>query len=106
MGKGKYEPTPLDRARDELFSHIQRCGVLDAEPTQREEWLEETMEYLAEKYAELSPSELEQLRDMGRRYCSPAIPHGDKDARDVHGALAEGAVGPENDAERSEVGAA
>lgn len=80
---GKYEPTELDRARDELFSHIQRCGVLEAEEDQRVEWFEDTIEYLAERYTELTPSDLAALREMGERYCSPAIPHGDTDARDM-----------------------
>lgn len=82
MGKGKYEPTTLDRARDELFSHIQRCGVLQAESEQQTEWLEETLEYLAERYPDLSRDEVVELRTMGERYCSPAIPHGEVDARE------------------------
>lgn len=83
MGKGKYEPSTLDRARDELFSHIQRCGVLEAEGQQQTEWLEDTLEYLAERYPDLSGKEMEELRTMGQRYCSPAIPHGKVAAEDV-----------------------
>lgn len=82
MGKGKYEPTTLDRARDELFSHIQRCGVLQAESQQQTEWLDETLEYLAERYPDLDRGEVDELRAMGERYCSPAIPHGKVDARE------------------------
>jgi hypothetical protein len=63
----------IDRARDELFSHIQRCGVLDAEEEQRDEWLDDTIEYLAERYPQLSRDDLTALRIMGQRYCSPAI---------------------------------
>ena len=106
MGRKKYEPTDLERARDELFSHIQRCGVLEAEAQQREEWLGDTVDYLAERYPELSGSELEELKDIGRRYCSPAIPHGQATADDVHGELADGELGETSDEERSEVGAA
>lgn len=106
MGRKKYEPTDLERARDELFSHIQRCGVLDAETKQREEWLSDTTDYLAERYPELSGSDLEELKNIGRRYCSPAIPHGDSTAADVHGSLAAGEPVPTNDEEISEVGAA
>lgn len=102
MGKQKFEPTELDRARDELFSHIQRCGVLEAETEQRDEWLADTIEYLAERYPELSASDLEDLKKIGRRYCSPAIPHGEATAEDVHDEL-EGEPGED---ERSEVGAA
>ncbi|MGH7541028.1 MAG: hypothetical protein ACRELC_08520 [Gemmatimonadota bacterium] len=90
MGKRKYEPTTLDRARDELFSHIQRCGVLEAEEEQRFEWLSDTVEYLAERYPDLGREELAKLRTMGERYCSPAIPHGEKVASDVWDDAAEG----------------
>ena len=106
MGKKRYEPTDLDRARDELFSHIQRCGVLEAEVEQREEWLRDTVDYLAERYPGLSAEDLAELKNIGRRYCSPAIPHGKATAEDVHGPLAAGQVGDQNDEERSEVGAA
>lgn len=106
MGRKKYEPTDLERARDELFSHIQRCGVLEAETDQREEWLADTIDYLAERYPELSASDLDELKNIGRRYCSPAIPHGEATAADVHGALAEGELAEASDEERSEVGAA
>lgn len=68
--------TILDNARDELFSHIQRCGVLRAMPEQQAEWLEDTMSYLAESFPTLSPGELSELREMGERFCQPAIPHG------------------------------
>lgn len=63
----------IDRARDELFSHIQRCGVLDAEEEQRDEWLDDTIEYLSERFPRLSRDDLKALRMMGQRYCSPAI---------------------------------
>ncbi|MFQ5690456.1 MAG: hypothetical protein ACE5HQ_09320 [Gemmatimonadota bacterium] len=76
MAKGKFESTDLERARDELFSHIQRCGVLEVEEEQRVEWLDDTVEYLSERYPRLSKADLEQLKLMGDRYCSPAIPHG------------------------------
>ena len=106
MGRGKYEPTVLERARDELFSHIQRCGVLEAEEDQRAEWLEDTIEYIAERYPELGASDLNELRTMGERYCSPAIPHGKAHAEDAWAdqglADAPGAEGTES----SEVSAA
>lgn len=83
MGKGKYEPTDLERARDELFSHIQRCGVLGATADQQEEWLDDTIEYLTERYPALNRKELAELRKLGERYCRPAIPHGDTDAEEA-----------------------
>lgn len=83
MGKGKYEPTDLERARDELFSHIQRCHVLDATPDQQEEWLDDTVEYIAERYPALDRKGLSKLRKLGERYCRPPIPHGDVDAEEA-----------------------
>ena len=73
MAKDSRSSSTIDRARDELFSHVRRCGVLDAEDEQRDEWLDDTVEYLAERYPELSRDDLDALRMMGQRYCSPAI---------------------------------
>lgn len=83
MGKGKYEPTAFEHARDELFSHIQRCGVIEAEFDQRAEWLDETMEYLTDRYPELSNQQIGELKKIGLRYCNTPIPHGDTDAREI-----------------------
>ncbi len=82
MGKGKYEPTDLERARDELFSHIRRCDVLQATPQQQEEWLDDTIEYLTDRYPALDRKDLAELRQLGDRYCRPPVPHGDVDARE------------------------
>jgi len=65
-----------DRARDELFSHINRCGVLQAADKDQEQWLEETMEYLGERYPDLSEADLKELYTVGLRFCRPAIAHG------------------------------
>lgn len=73
---GKHEYTTLDRARDELFSHIQRCDVLQAAEEHQTEWLDETMEFMKERYPDLTQLQLAQLEAMGRRYIRPAIPHG------------------------------
>jgi hypothetical protein len=72
-----------DRARDELFSHINRCGVLDAENEAQEHWLKETMEYLGERYPDLSDADLQELYTVGLRFCRPAIAHGKDAAPDV-----------------------
>ncbi len=69
----------LARARDELFSHIHRCGVLQADEAQQQEWMGETIDYMAERYPDLGEAELAQLREIGLRFCSPAIPHGRQD---------------------------
>ncbi len=65
-----------DRARDELFSHINRCGVLQAAEDEQKHWMDETMEYLGERYPDLSDSDLKELYAVGMRFCRPAIPHG------------------------------
>ena len=78
MGTNSYSPSSLERARDELFSHIRRCGVLEAELDQREEWLADTVGYLAERYPDLSDADLQDLYAVGMRFCQPAIPHGRK----------------------------
>jgi hypothetical protein len=76
LSRGKQQQTTLDLARDELFSHIQRCGVLDAEDTERTEWMSDTVEYLRERYPALSEGEVTELEAIGHRYCQPAIPFG------------------------------
>ena len=68
----------VTRARDELFSHINRCGVLQAEGDDQQHWMEETIDYLAERYPDLSDSDLQDLHSVGIRFCQPAIPHGRK----------------------------
>ena len=80
MGSSKYKPTSLEMARDELFSHIRRCGVLEAESEERAEWMKDTVGYLGERYPDLSETELAELAEIGTRYCQPAIPHGPVDA--------------------------
>ena len=66
----------MDLARDELFSHIRRCGVLEAENAERTEWMQDTVGYLGERYPDLSQTDLAELSEIGHRYCRPAIPHG------------------------------
>ena len=61
------------RARDELFSHIHRCGVLKATAEQQTEWMEDTMEFMAERYPELSKEQMGELRTIGLRFCQPVI---------------------------------
>ncbi|HSR41928.1 MAG TPA: hypothetical protein VLL48_07145 [Longimicrobiales bacterium] len=65
-----------ERARDELFSHINRCGVLDASSDDQKTWMDETIEYLAERYPDLSDADLKELYGVGIRFCKPPIPHG------------------------------
>lgn len=71
-----HRTTEFDIARDELFSHIHRCGVLKASEEQRAAWLEDTKSYLGERHPNLSSAELDELSEIGERFCRPAIPHG------------------------------
>jgi hypothetical protein len=75
--KSRGQTTDLDRARDELFSHIHRCGVLRATPEQQVEWMDDTMDYMAERYPDLSAEGLGELRAIGLRFCQPVINTGE-----------------------------
>ena len=66
-------PSFVDQARDELFSHILRCGVTEAEPEHQKEWMDDTMQYLGERYPDLSEAELAQVRVLGERFCKPVV---------------------------------
>ncbi|HCK34775.1 MAG: hypothetical protein MK117_02975 [Gemmatimonadetes bacterium] len=69
MGKEKL----LERARDELFSHINRCGVLKAVEGEQRQWMDETIDYIRERYPDLSEVDLSGLHEIGTRFCQPAI---------------------------------
>ncbi|MGE0552000.1 MAG: hypothetical protein AB7R55_01095 [Gemmatimonadales bacterium] len=69
-------PSIFDQARDELFSHILRCGVLEADSEHQKEWLDDTMQYLAERYPELGEEELGEVRVLGDRFCRPVVARG------------------------------
>jgi hypothetical protein len=76
MSKKKTRRPPLaatafDQARDELFSHILRCGVIEALPEHQKDWFDDTMQYLADRYNTLTEAELANLRGLGERYCQP-----------------------------------
>jgi hypothetical protein len=86
-------PSALDEARNDLFGHIHRCGVLRATREQQEEWMKDTVEFLGERYEALTREELEELGAIGMRFCAPVI------------ANADAASAPEEQAER-EVAAA
>ena len=66
-------PTAVDRARDELYSHILSCGVLEAALDQRTAWFDDTMEYLAERYDQLTKEDVNSLRTLGERFCQPVV---------------------------------
>jgi hypothetical protein len=75
MNKKKIRQDPdavsFAQARDELFSHVLRCGVIDALPEHQKDWFDDTMLYLADRYENLTEEELSQLRVLGERFCQP-----------------------------------
>ncbi|MEP6691958.1 MAG: hypothetical protein ABJD07_12440 [Gemmatimonadaceae bacterium] len=64
-------PLPFDQARDEMFQHISRCGVLQAATEHQQEWFDDTMGYLTERFHELTPEQFTELRAIGERFCQP-----------------------------------
>ena len=69
MGKEKL----LERARDELFSHINRCGVINAVEGDQRQWMDETIDYIRARYPDWSEVDLSGLHEIGTRFCQPAI---------------------------------
>ena len=65
------EPSPFEQARDEMFQHIMRCGVIGAAPEHQAEWFTETMSYLGERYPELAENEGTERRTLGERFVQP-----------------------------------
>lgn len=64
-------PSSFDQARDELFSHILRCGVIEALPEHQKDWFDDTMGYLTDRYDDMDEEQLRRLRTLGERYCQP-----------------------------------
>ena len=80
-------PSALDEARDELFGHIHRCAVMKATRDQQVEWMKDTIEFLGERHPGLTDQQLDELRTIGLRFCSPVISYADEAPED--GAEAE-----------------
>ena len=92
----------FDQARNELFSHILRCGVLKAAVEHQKEWFDDTMDYLADRYTYLSDEELDKLRHLGEMYCKPVINRA-SDGQETVDVEAEKEVGePEDVAKESD----
>ncbi len=64
--------TPFEDARDEMFQQIMKCGVIGASEDDQKEWFDRTIDYLAERYHELSDEEIAELRVLGERFVQPA----------------------------------
>ena len=69
--KETISSTPFEQARDELFQHIIRCGVLQAAPEHQTEWFDDTMGYIEDRYPELQDSQIGELKTLGLRFCQP-----------------------------------
>lgn len=69
--KAPATPSPFEEARDELFQHIMRCGVVGSDPEHQEEWFNDTMAYMTDRYPELSPEQMAELRKLGTRFAQP-----------------------------------
>ena len=65
------ESSPFEQARDELFQHIMRCGVVGAEPEHVEEWFADTIKYMTERFPELSEQQIGDLKTLGLRFAQP-----------------------------------
>ena len=68
---GPAEPSPFEQARDELFQHIMRCGVVGAESEHVEEWFADTIKYMTDRFPELSEQQIGELRTLGLRFAQP-----------------------------------
>lgn len=104
-----YKRTIMDDAKDELFAHMQRCQVPGAAEEDVREWMNDTRQFLADRFPQLSEAQLASLEMIGRRYAQPVIPHGkDSTARnrgDWEGeAEAAHPDAPEAETELTEVG--
>jgi len=64
-------PTPFEEARDELFQHIMRCGVVGSAPEHQADWFQETMQYMTDRYPELDSGQIGELRKLGERFAQP-----------------------------------
>jgi hypothetical protein len=73
---GRHDPTIMTKARDELMSHTIRCDVLEAHPEDRAEWLQDTMDYMAGRYPQLTDLQFTRLEMIGKQFIRPVIPHG------------------------------
>jgi hypothetical protein len=77
---GPAEPSPFEQARDELFQHIMRCGVVGAEPQHVEEWFADTIKYLSDRFPELNETQVGELKTLGLRFAQPPKTRTENDA--------------------------
>lgn len=56
-----------EEARDELFSHLLKSRIADAEPARRRAWLAETLAYLEIRYPRLPATRFRHLEEAAER---------------------------------------
>lgn len=64
-------PSAFEEARDELFQHIMRCGVVGSAEEDQVEWFQATIQYMIERYPELSSQQIDELKTLGQRFAQP-----------------------------------
>ena len=74
------EPTVFEQARDELFQHIMRCGVVGADAEHVDEWFGETIKYMTERFPELNEQQITELKTLGMRFAQPPKSRTETDA--------------------------
>ncbi len=62
-----------EEARDELFSHLLKSHIADAEPARRRAWLADTLEYLRARYPRLPDTRLGHLEEAAERFLRTQI---------------------------------
>ena len=97
-------PSAFDLARDEMFQHIIQCGVIGAEPEHQAEWFADTIVHMGQRWHELTPKELADLRTLGERFARPARGAQVPAAAAAPGVVADDAVSAESEAAPAEAG--
>src|SRR3954447_9462201 len=69
--KAPSAPSPFEEARDELFQHIMRCGVVGSDPEHQADWFGETMAYMMERYPKLKSHKTAEPRSRGQLFWQP-----------------------------------
>ncbi len=72
--------SPFEEARDELFQHIMRCGVVGSGDADRKTWFDDTMQYMTDRFPELPAERIDELRKLGERFAQPPKKHAQADA--------------------------
>jgi hypothetical protein len=57
-----------EEARDELFSHLLKSRIAEAEPARRHAWLADTLAYLQLRYPQLPGVRLQHLEEAAERF--------------------------------------